>query len=155
MLDQLGYIGQTELKCGSHVSRILTKLPHHLRADFKRHINPLRTPIPNLVHLSDWLEYEVRVQEDSPQFSNSGSRDRPTTRKERRKDSWSKGTFVRHGSEQNQTEKKPVNHESKEGAREPTKFCPFCNTTQHFLNQCTNFKILTKEQIEKWIRSNK
>ncbi|KAG7497028.1 hypothetical protein JOB18_030229 [Solea senegalensis] len=155
MLNQLGDIGQTELRCGSHVSRILTKLPHHLRADFKRYINPLRTPIPTLVHLSEWLEYEVRVQEDNPQFTNSASRDHPTARKEQARGARPKSTFILHGSEQKQTERKPVNCEFKGNMREPTNFCPFCNTTQHFLNQCTNFKILTMEQIDNWIRSNK
>ncbi|XP_057695374.1 uncharacterized protein LOC130917729 [Corythoichthys intestinalis] len=155
MLFQLGDLGQTELKCGSHVSRILTKLPHHLRADFKRHVNPLRTPIPTLLHLSDWLEYEVRVHEDILQFSNKSSRDRPFTRKEQPRETQPKGSFVFHSSELKQAEMRPSKHESKENTKEPTKFCPFCNTTQHFLNQCTNFKILTKDQIDNWIRSNK
>ncbi|KAK7881979.1 hypothetical protein WMY93_028153 [Mugilogobius chulae] len=124
MLEQLGVIGQTELMCGSHVSRILTKMPHHLRADFKRYINPLKTPIPTLWHLSEWLEYEVRVQEDSYQVSNSASRAQPPIKREQVRDYGNKGTFVLHG-------------------------------VQHFLSQCTNFKILTKEQVDKWIRSNR
>lgn len=36
----------------------------------------------------------------------------------------------------------------------PKKFCPFCNTTQHYLNQCVDFQTLTREQVESWIRSN-
>lgn len=154
MLDQLGDIGQTELKCGSHVSRILTKLPHHLRADFKRHIDPFKIPISTLLHLSNWLEYKVRVQEDRSQFSNSTSKDRPVTRKEQAWDLRHKSTFVLHGSEQKQMDKKPVNREVWGNTREPIKRCPFCNTPQHFLNQCTNFKILTKG-TNNWTYSNK
>lgn len=41
MLNQLGSPGWTELRCGSHVSQLLAKLPHDLRANFKRFINPL------------------------------------------------------------------------------------------------------------------
>ncbi|KAK7938318.1 hypothetical protein WMY93_001644 [Mugilogobius chulae] len=59
MLHQLGHPGWTELKCGSHVSRLLAKLPHNLRADFHRFVNPIRTPIPTLLDLADWLEYEA------------------------------------------------------------------------------------------------
>lgn len=64
MLEQLGTDGRTELECGSHTARLLSKLPHELRAQFKRFIDPIRTPIPTLVHFSKWLEYEVRVQDD-------------------------------------------------------------------------------------------
>lgn len=36
MLRQLGKPGKVELKCGSHVSRLLSKLPHDLRSSFRR-----------------------------------------------------------------------------------------------------------------------
>lgn len=64
MLDQLGAKGWTELKCGSHVSRLLVKLPHDLKANFRRFVNPIQIPVPTLIELSDWLEYELRIQED-------------------------------------------------------------------------------------------
>ena len=38
MLQTLGPDGDVELKCGSHVARLLTKLPPELRADFRRHM---------------------------------------------------------------------------------------------------------------------
>ncbi|XP_039532218.1 uncharacterized protein LOC120482209 [Pimephales promelas] len=34
----------------------------------------------------------------------------------------------------------------------PTKYCPFCNTVQHYFNQCANFKLL--DQVESWLKSN-
>lgn len=46
MLEQLGRKGEVELECGSHVSRLLGKLPHDLRSSFRRYIHPLRIPIP-------------------------------------------------------------------------------------------------------------
>lgn len=64
MLDQLGAKGWTELKCGSHVSRLLAKLPHDLRANFRWFIKPIQIPVPTLLDLSDWLKYELRIQED-------------------------------------------------------------------------------------------
>ena len=53
MLDQLGREGKTELECGSHVTRLLSKLPHDLRAQFKRFINPLTVPIPTLLDFAE------------------------------------------------------------------------------------------------------
>lgn len=38
MLEQLGRKGNVELECGSHVSRLLSKLPHDLRSSFRRFI---------------------------------------------------------------------------------------------------------------------
>ena len=65
MLEQLGQRGRVELSCGSHVSRLLSKLPHDLNASFKRFIHPLRVTIPTLIDFADWLEYELGVQEDN------------------------------------------------------------------------------------------
>lgn len=42
MVQQLGHKGRIELECGSHVSRLLSKLPHDLRSSFKRYIHPLQ-----------------------------------------------------------------------------------------------------------------
>ncbi|KAK7891694.1 hypothetical protein WMY93_023657 [Mugilogobius chulae] len=62
MLQQLGFKGRVELECGSHVSRLLGKLPHDLRAGFRRFIHPHDVPIPTLHDLADWLEFEMQVQ---------------------------------------------------------------------------------------------
>lgn len=52
MLHHLGEQGQTELRCGSHVSRLLAKLPYDLRANFQRYVNPIHTNIPTLLDLA-------------------------------------------------------------------------------------------------------
>lgn len=36
----------------------------------------------------------------------------------------------------------------------PKAYCPYCSNTLHFLDQCLNFKQLTKEQKTKWMKSN-
>ncbi len=38
MLETLGVAGEVELKCGSHVARLLGKLSPELQADFRRHL---------------------------------------------------------------------------------------------------------------------
>ncbi|KAK3530935.1 hypothetical protein QTP70_006508 [Hemibagrus guttatus] len=59
LLRTLGRDGELELSCGSHVARLLSKLPPEQRAEFCRHM--LRQPgtAPNLVDLSNWLRYET------------------------------------------------------------------------------------------------
>ncbi|XP_050992691.1 titin [Labeo rohita] len=69
MLQQLGHKGTVELECGSHVSRLLSKLPHDLRSSFKRYTHPLQVTIPTLLDFADWLEYELQVQEDTHQYA--------------------------------------------------------------------------------------
>lgn len=61
MLEQLGRKGNVELECGSHVSRLLSKLPDDLRSSFRRFIHPHRVPIPTLLDFADWL-VEIQVQ---------------------------------------------------------------------------------------------
>lgn len=71
---------------------LLAKLPHDLRASFKRHVDPIKTPILTLLYLTEWLEYELRVHEDGTQF---------ITRRDQRKDkSFPKTTTILHGGEQ-------------------------------------------------------
>lgn len=57
MLEQLGAEGRAELDCGSHVSRLQSKLPHDLKISFKRFLHPMRIAIPTLCEFSTWLEY--------------------------------------------------------------------------------------------------
>lgn len=73
MLRQLGEPGKVELRCGPHVSRLLSKLPHDLRSSFRRWIYPFDVKSSTLLDFSNWLEYEIQVQEDSKRYvSRSG-----------------------------------------------------------------------------------
>lgn len=69
MLEQLGEKGDVELECGSHVSRLLNKLPHDLRSRFKKYTHPLHVTIPTLLDFADWLEYELQVQEEHTDYT--------------------------------------------------------------------------------------
>lgn len=86
MLEQLGLDGRVELECGSHVSRLQSKLPHDLKTSFKRFIHPLRVAVPTLREFSDWLEYELQVQEDAMKVTSSTRQDSSARKKENRKD---------------------------------------------------------------------
>ena len=86
LLEQLGRNGKVELECGSHVSRLLEKLPHDLRSSFCRFIHPYRTPIPTLLDLADWLEFEIQVQEENTRFTNSSRKETPPKSRDQRKE---------------------------------------------------------------------
>lgn len=157
MLHQLGGQGWTELRCGSHVSRLLAKLPHDLKANFQRFVNPIQIPIPTLLDLADWLEYEVCVQVDGGQYCSNSGQEKQAPRRDRRTEYKSqKTTTILHGSEQKERPEKATTVSVLETTQDkPKKYCPFCDSVQHYLNQCNNFKLLTNEQKTEWIKVNK
>lgn len=63
MLDQLGDSGQTELHCGSYVTWLLSKLPLDMWAKLKMYLYPIGVTIPSLLHFSDWLDHDLKIQE--------------------------------------------------------------------------------------------
>lgn len=163
MLEQLGTRGHVELQCGFHVSRLLGKLPHDLTASFKRFIHPMRVAIPTLVDLAEWLEYELEVQEDTVKCASYRREESLSRKKENQRDSKhaSKTTTILlatgKAAETSTPAPLPVsaplvnNHSKMEKGKA---YCPYCNNSHHYLNNCGNFKQLNREQKESWIRSN-
>lgn len=62
LLKNLGPEGEIELNCGSHVARLLSKLPPEQRADFQQHQLKQSEAIHTLYDLSEWLHYESWCQ---------------------------------------------------------------------------------------------
>lgn len=75
LLEQLSRKGEVEIECGSHVSRLLGKLPRDLRSSFHCYIHPQETSIPTLLDRANWLEFEIQVQEDNTSFTNSSRKE--------------------------------------------------------------------------------
>lgn len=156
MLEQLGQKGNVELECGSHVSRLMSKLPHDLRSSFKRYTHPLYVTIPTLLDFADWLEYELQVQEDHTDYT-SQSKVSLLQRREMRRDSRQprKPTTILLGTEKPKASPASPVHPPKPAAakREGVNaYCPYCDNNRHFLNGCENFKLLSKEQKVTWIK---
>lgn len=80
LLKTLGPEGESELNCGSHVARLLTKLSAEQRAYFRRH----RFKQPGTLHilheLSEWLRYKSWCLSFDSQVSARTSRERQPTR---------------------------------------------------------------------------
>ncbi|CAM4529069.1 unnamed protein product [Leuciscus chuanchicus] len=147
MLEQLGLKGQDELDCGSHVTRLLGKLPHDLRSSFRRYIHPLRIPISTLLDLADWLEYELQIQEDIAQYrlrKDTGSKPKDSKSTVR---SSPKASVLMLGARELAKSTPPTSLDAK-------KFCPFCENYKHTLNSCANFKLLSATQKRNWIQDN-
>ncbi|XP_026219876.1 uncharacterized protein LOC113164689 [Anabas testudineus] len=150
MLEQLGGKGKIELECGSHVSRLLGKLPHDLRSSFRRFIHPLRVPIPTLLDLADWLEYELQVQEDNLRFIVSSKRDKEIKPKKPIRTFSTRGPSAVLMSTTAQKELAPPLTSEETGKR----YCPFCDNNKHSLNNCANFKMLSTTQKHIWTKTN-
>ncbi|KAK7915538.1 hypothetical protein WMY93_011299 [Mugilogobius chulae] len=153
LLEQLGESGQTELCCGSHVTRLLSKLPQDMRAEFKRFLYPMRVTIPSLLHFSDWLNYELKIQETVYESLHSEVKSSSESKTARRHDNkGNKNTSIFH------TTNKPSDAPPTEQVPAIPKrsaFCPYCVNTLHYLDQCGNFALLTVEQRSSWIKSNR
>ncbi|CAI5677835.1 unnamed protein product [Oreochromis niloticus] len=148
MLAQLGRKGIVELECGSHVSRLLEKLPHDLRSSFRRYIHPQDIPIPTLTDFSDWLEYELQVQVDTARFSSKRA---AFPRGEERRKFTGKTTTILLNTEPQESGAPPAAATAKHKGK---KYCPYCNSADHSLNNCSNFRQLHKAQRQHWIKSN-
>ncbi|KAI7800557.1 hypothetical protein IRJ41_006145 [Triplophysa rosa] len=161
MLEQLGPEGTVELGCGSHVTRIQSKLPYELRTSFKRYVHPLRVTIPTLLDFSDWLEYELQVQDDGSRPIDFQPEIR-IRRKEGHRDprSFKKSTSILMGVEKHMTGSDiltpmpEITHKAARAKGRLQAYCPYCDNANHFLNGCGNFKELSNEQKQSWIRKN-
>lgn len=153
MLTQLGSKGTNELQCGSHVSRLLGKLPHDFRSSFRRFIHPQRVPIPTLLDLSEWLEYEIQVQEDTSRFVTNQRRGPAPRTQQVFKDykSSSKNANILLNTEKAMVDTTTPSSTEKAA---PKPYCPYCDHTKHSLNNCANFKQLTTDQKRSWIKEN-
>ena len=61
-----------------------------------------------------------------------------------------------HGREVKPTQaKSELSADSNLHPKPPRKcYCPYCQKTDHFLTQCSEFQRLTKEQVVQWIKAN-
>ncbi len=154
LLQSMGSEGLAELTCGSHVERLLEKLPHEQFCQFKRCMSLSRSgPLSyNLLDFSNWLQQEARCQprrERTPQ----PVRLRPPP------PHLLKSTTILHGA-------KTASHMTSSKARvaplkvsqslpntssEGCPVCAYCNSTEHHVSKCGDFLQLTKDQRTNWI----
>ncbi|RXN35500.1 guanine nucleotide-binding subunit alpha-12 isoform X2 [Labeo rohita] len=155
LLQTMGSEGLAELTCGSHVERLLEKLPHEQFCQFKRCMSSNRSgPLSyNLLDFSNWLQQEARCQprrERTPQ----PVRQKPPLPHPLR------NTTILHGS-------KTASHVTSSKAQvvpiivsqslpntlsERCPVCAYCNSAEHHVSKCDDFLQLTKDQRINWIK---
>ncbi len=157
LLKSLGPEGDAELKCGSHVVRLLTKLPPDLRAAFRRQMLPSQATSFTLPEFSKWLQAESWCQ-SSDVVGNIQTKGWPKQRTDKHKEQRSRQATVLHGvgSLATNTTSSPIKPATSSDNKVKGKaFCPYCEKADHFLSQCINFQQLTTEQVKQWIQTNK
>ncbi|KAF7648842.1 hypothetical protein LDENG_00150760 [Lucifuga dentata] len=160
MLQQLGEDGHIELQCGSHVVRLSKKLSHDLRATFRRYLYPIKKGIPSLLDFSEWLESELQIQEGEDRLERiedvqEGSRQRKECQRDYK--DRSKQLIILLGSAQTKSlpvkDRPPTSADTCQPQKNTKPYCPYCSNNLHYLDQCTNFEQLSKEQKTAWLRA--
>lgn len=145
-----------ELRCGSHVDRLLSKMPPSYRDGFVEYcLNQgiLQTGTDRtytLPDLSSWLQMKSQAKRIAGRAASLYNYEAPKTP---RKDqhlfrSKEKSTaFLLTAIEERSLKEHSVTPKSSK----PKPYCPHCGNKEHFLNACTEFKKLTTDQIVRWI----
>ncbi|XP_073770437.1 uncharacterized protein [Danio rerio] len=156
MLKTLGPEGEAELRCGSHVARLLTKLPTELRANFRRQMFHRSGSTHTLLDLAEWLHYESWCQ-GYDVSSNTRVQGLLSYKAEKRHSK--PAASVLHGAE-GSMESKGMRRESQsafetKGRGKMRPYCPYCDSSEHFLNKCPAIQKLNREDVINWIKANK
>ncbi|CAL9689929.1 unnamed protein product [Knipowitschia caucasica] len=160
MLQTLGQEGEIELRCGSHVARLLSKLPTEMRSEFKRYMCRNATAVYDIIEFSAWLQLETWCQTSDGHKVSYGVKEKAPSKPDRHRESrqFPRSTNILHGAEDltpkdESFSSSPANKKDKN----PKAYCPYCDTEDHFLSQCaTNcFKCFDKVQMIDWIKTNR
>ncbi|KAK7944873.1 hypothetical protein WMY93_000601 [Mugilogobius chulae] len=158
MLQTLGTEGKIELRCGSHVSRLLSKLPTEMRSEFRRHMCRRSNAVYDLIEFSEWLQVEAWCQTSDGQKGAYGHKDKALPKQDyRRETKPARSATILHGAEDPPPTSENVssaqtNRKGRSGAKA---YCPYCDTEDHFLSECATFKCFDKAQMTDWIKTNK
>jgi len=171
LLNTLEGSSKTELMCGSHVDRLLTKLPSSHRDSFVEYcmtkgiIQNGTDRTYTLPEFAEWLERKSQALQISRRAADLYSSDKPLS--ENREQKTLKPPKIQstiYYGKDNATEKPSASSTSSfQTKKEQTKvkkresfkpYCPFCKCQQHYLNSCPEFGKLNVEQITAWIKDN-
>ncbi|XP_046576123.1 uncharacterized protein LOC124284108 [Haliotis rubra] len=151
-----------ELRCWSHVDRLLSKMSQSHRDSFIEHclnkgILTADGGCYTLVDFSNWLQVKARAkriaaasapQYEKPERSNQTNNTRQ--RQEKATHTKSSPTAVFNTNMvQKSSESSPKPKPSK---FEKFRYCPYCNNNDHFLHRCPHFSKMTTQEIADWIK---
>uniref|UniRef100_A0AAV2M4Z4 Uncharacterized protein n=1 Tax=Knipowitschia caucasica TaxID=637954 RepID=A0AAV2M4Z4_KNICA len=145
-----------ELRCGSHVDRLLSKMSPAHRDGFVEYclcrgiLQPGTDITYTLPDLAAWLQMKAqakRLASRATHLYNPGPL--PSKREQHGSKCKDRAASVFLCSET--TKDRPTTPQ-KPQASKFTPYCPFCNNKEHYLNSCLEFKKLNLSEIKKWIQ---
>nr|XP_055047830.1 uncharacterized protein LOC129433271 [Misgurnus anguillicaudatus] len=169
LLNTLEGSSKTELMCGSHVDRLLTKLPSSYRDSFIEHclskgiLQNGTDKTYTLLEFAEWLEKKSQALQISRKTVElySSERTRYENREQRTIKPPKLQSTIYYGMDQtaepsaSANVSQPKKDLTKVKKRESFKpYCPFCKCQTHYLNSCSDFGKLTTSQITTWIKDN-
>ncbi|XP_076135495.1 uncharacterized protein LOC143118304 [Alosa pseudoharengus] len=164
MLRSVDGAGGSELRCGSHVDRLLTKLPLHYRDSFVEHclnrgiLKDGKEQTYTLEDFSAWLQVKAQAKSIAQQVSVPTSMER---REAVQKIQGRKGTpTTMYLSNTATVESQPSVQQGRGkrmtifGKPKFQPFCPYCNNNDHFLGTCPKVKEFSPSELRTWIEKN-
>lgn len=151
LLKTLGPAGENELRCRSHVARLLSKLPLEMRSNFRRCMLHSPSTTYTLQDFTDWLQYESWCQYFDDHSTSKLQKGKQGHKPEGRHGK--RTTSVLHGAK-DVYDKGETSSTTEKRNFKAKAYCPYCDNNTHYLNQCSAIQKLTKAQVSEWIRSN-
>ncbi|KAI4884383.1 hypothetical protein NFI96_011230, partial [Prochilodus magdalenae] len=148
-----------ELRCGSHVDRLLSKLPANYRDSFVEYsLNHgiLRTGTDKTYTLSDfsmWLQLKSQAKRISSRAAYM-FQDQTKPAKSNKKSQWhSSNVYYNTESQAKATHPDPARStKAPKPTSSPKPYCPYCDTREHYLSLCPKFKTLSAAEMATWIK---
>nr|XP_017211837.1 uncharacterized protein LOC108190121 isoform X2 [Danio rerio]XP_017211839.1 uncharacterized protein LOC108190121 isoform X1 [Danio rerio] len=149
-----------ELMCGSHVDRLLGKMPPAYRDSFVEYcfshgiLQSGTDRTYTLPDLAAWLQTKSQAKRISSRAVAMFQSDITKTSGRSKSSSyhWERPTTSFLTSEN--AVKPPAATPAKVSPK-PKPYCPYCDNPDHYLNSCDKFKKLTTDQIVSWITRDK
>lgn len=146
----------SEIKCGSHVDGLLSKLPVQYRDSFVEYcinrgiLTGKANQTYSIQDLSTWLQSKSRAKRITERAAELHRHEKPRTARERPPAKQGPTVYLSTAPQLNVTPRPPI--KTQVHADLPKPYCPYCNIRDHFLGSCEEFKKLPKSDILKWTK---
>jgi len=150
-----------ELHCGSHVDRLLSKMPPTYRDGFVEYClrySILQTGTDRTYTLQDlatWLQTKSQARRISSRAAALYQSDTPRPARQDQRTAQAKekpSTLCFNVREKVTREETSTQAKAKP---KPKPYCPYCDSHDHYLNSCEEFKKLNIDQVLKWLKDGK
>lgn len=169
LLSTIDGSSRAELRCGSHVDTLLSKLPATYRDRFAEHciskgiIRSGSDQTYTLPDFADWLERKAqaiqvarRATDASKPEVTQSERKNKTAKPQQSKSATIYATNQPESSEPPQSSAtSPASSNTGQASKKRERFkpyCPYCSNQEHYLSACTEFAKLSTAEKGAWIK---